>query len=165
MVDSAVRPRPKSRILFRTDANATISLDTLEESRRARSARFPVQRGTLYDSASQQYPDAVSFRRYNDDVPAPHREDNPVVDPVSGVLSLAMDARAPPYRLSSTRQRAKSARPSSCASVRSPTPSRQRVKSAVVAVASAREGRRSVSPPARGNAHAHFNTARVCHLR
>ena len=147
MVDSSVRPRPKSGTLFRTDANAPIGLDSLQESHRARSSRFPVQRGANYDYASQQFPDAVNFKKFNDDVPAPHREDNPVVDPISGTISLAMDSRAPPYRLSSVRQRAKSARTTSSVNVRPPTPTRQRAKSAVVTIASAREGRRPACQP------------------
>ncbi|XP_062517794.1 protein SPMIP7-like [Corticium candelabrum] len=148
MVDSSLRPRPKSSTLFRTDANASTSHDSLQDSRRARSAHFLTRHASRQYLAAQHFPDAINFKRCNDDVPSPHREDNPVVDPVSGVLALGMDTQATPLRMS-TWPRAKSARSPSSKSVRRPP---QRAKSTVVVVASARVAgeRRLAVAPARG---------------
>eukprot|EP00118_Oscarella_pearsei_P027471 m.1247 g.1247 ORF g.1247 m.1247 type:complete len:367 (+) comp5948_c0_seq1:59-1159(+) len=142
MVDSFLHPRPKSSTFYRSDTNAGLSA-AISTRRHCTSSKFP--------SLRRQSPSpraATSSARYTVDsntIPTPHREDNPLVDPVTGVLSLAVDTRDGsalrwPSRAASARSRATS----------SMSQGRPRVKSAMPAIGTSSEkshGSRSPSPP------------------
>ncbi|XP_065840106.1 protein SPMIP7-like [Oscarella lobularis] len=109
MVDTSLRPRPKSSTFYRSDANAGLS-PSISNERRSPN-KFPTLRGRGVNVAPQQT-----------NIPTPHREDNPIVDPVTGMRSLAIDTRPPstvrwaasrssPMPATSGRARVKSATP------------------------------------------------------
>ena len=96
--DSLLRTRPTFASLLMSDANANgNSVQQIQEKRRIRQMKFPsvVGRSDVDSFKEAQNPTSLSYMRYNDEgdyrVAGPLRACDNILDPVSGLVSVAGD--------------------------------------------------------------------------
>ena len=115
MAETMVRPRPSfSTYLTRDDTAAADDLQSITRARSARKNRLPQLSGR-HDYKSEEVvarKDRVASAQFRRPASAaPHREDNRLVDTVSGVTAIGADFGAPPISLPTTKTRPLSSRP------------------------------------------------------
>ena len=93
--DSTFKTRPSSYVFYITDSNAGCnSIQQYNRELKLQRMRLPKSKGNA-DVESFKNPNSANFKKYNDEgdcrTPAPFRDYDNIIDPVSGFLSAGGD--------------------------------------------------------------------------
>lgn len=96
LADSTFRTRPNFKTYLLTDANAGgNAVQQIEVNRRNRHMKFPTLSGRRDFDSFQKDLKNISYKKWNDEgdhrTPAPNRDYDNIVDPVSGFVSAGGD--------------------------------------------------------------------------